>query len=201
MSKKPFATRVIEAMQAKGINAMQLHRATGVSYNVINKLKQRPQSSTSADNGRALASFLGLEWDEEDDSAARPASVEDVPLISWVSAGQLAEQASVTSLAEFPSLMVAELPRGNWIALRVQGTSMNKLSPPDSIIVIDLDDKRLIPGKCYVVCDETGAATYKAYDPTTEPPFVPRSYSEQEVPKFIGGIRIVGRVHRTMLDL
>ncbi|WP_442772703.1 S24 family peptidase [Paenirhodobacter enshiensis] len=201
MSKKPFATRVIEAMQAKGINAMQLHRATGVSYNVINKLKQRPQSSTSADNGRALASFLGLEWDEEDDSAARPSSVEDVPLISWVSAGQLADQASVTSLAEFPSLMVAELPRGNWIALRVQGTSMNKLSPPDSIIVIDLDDKRLIPGKCYVVCDETGAATYKAYDPTMEPPFVPRSYIEQEVPKFIGGIRIVGRVHRTMLDL
>ncbi|WP_273688424.1 S24 family peptidase [Ketogulonicigenium vulgare] len=66
MSKKPFATRIVEAMRSQKMSAAELSRVSGVSYNVINKLKQRPESSTNADNGRALAAALGLEWDDED---------------------------------------------------------------------------------------------------------------------------------------
>lgn len=128
-------------------------------------------------------------------------TVSDVRLVSWVSAGQLMDQDHLASLEDFPSIHVADLPRGKWIALRVNGTSMNKLSPPESIIIVDLDDKRLINGKCYVVADETGAATYKAYDPACDPPFVPRSYLDIDPPEFIGSARVVGRVYRTMLDL
>jgi hypothetical protein len=78
---------------------------------------------------------------------------------------------------------------------------MNKISPPESIIIVDLNDQRLLPGKCYVVADETGAATYKAYDPACDPPFVPRSYLTTPPPDLTGGVRVIGRVYRTMLDL
>lgn len=130
-----------------------------------------------------------------------PPALDQVPLISWISAGQLSDHDGVTDLTDYPVIHVADLPHGRWIALRVQGTSMNKLSPPDSIIIVDISDKRLITGKCYVVADETGAATYKAYDSKCDPQFVARSYVEQVAPKFIGGVRVVGRVYRTMLDL
>lgn len=126
---------------------------------------------------------------------------EAVPLVSWVSAGQLSDQDGISDLSEYPVVHVADLPCGNWIALRVQGTSMNKISPPDSIIIVDLDDKRLTAGKCYIITDGTGATTYKAYDPKSEAKFVARSYLDHEPPELIGDIRIVGRVYRTMMDL
>ena len=55
MPKKPFATQVIEAMHAAGMTAMDLHRQSGVSYDIINKLKRRPESSTNAEDGARLA--------------------------------------------------------------------------------------------------------------------------------------------------
>lgn len=78
---------------------------------------------------------------------------------------------------------------------------MNKISPPESVIIVNLDDHRLISGKCYVIADETGAATYKAYDPKEDPPFQPRSYVGNHPPELSGEVRVIGRVYRTMLDL
>ncbi|WP_152559572.1 S24 family peptidase [Paenirhodobacter enshiensis] len=130
-----------------------------------------------------------------------PPHVDMVSLVSWVSAGQLSDQDSVVSPADYPTIPVADLPPSRWIALRVQGTSMNKLSPPDSVIIVDLNDKRLVNGRCYVIADESGAATYKAYDPNSSPPFVPRSYIDTQPPALTGSIRIVGRVRKTILDL
>ncbi|MDC7743425.1 MULTISPECIES: S24 family peptidase [Rhizobium] len=130
-----------------------------------------------------------------------PVSVADVPKISWVSAGQLSEQAPITDFSEFPTVAALDLPDGEWIALEVEGNSMNKISPPGSIIFVNLRDKRLAPNALYVVADETGAATYKRYRPNDNPPFQPASYEDVPPPEFQGAVTIVGRVRRSIIEM
>lgn len=127
--------------------------------------------------------------------------VDDIPLISFVSAGQLTDQTEITDFDHYPTVAAIDLPQGNWIALRVEGDSMNKISPPDSVIFVNLSDRRLVPNACYVVADERGAATYKRYRPNDNPPFQPASYHELPAPVMSGAIRVIGRVRRTVLDI
>lgn len=124
-----------------------------------------------------------------------------VPLISWVSAGELSHQDGVEDFSGYPTVATADLPNGDWIALRVDGPSMNKISPPDSIILVNRDDKRLVTNGCYVITDETGQATYKRYRPNDAPPFQPASYKDIPAPKLDGIITVIGRVRRSIIDM
>ena len=123
-----------------------------------------------------------------------------VPLISWVSAGQLTEQTAVTDLGDYPKFHAADLPPGEWVALRVDGSSMNKISPPDSIVLVNTADTNLVANGLYIVADETGQATYKRYEPEKNPPFQPASYKDVEPPHFEGVVRVIGRVRRSIID-
>ncbi|MFK0691760.1 helix-turn-helix transcriptional regulator [Mesorhizobium sp. IMUNJ 23033] len=125
----------------------------------------------------------------------------DVPIVSWISAGELGSQDSVVNLSDYPTIPAADLEQGEWIALRVDGPSMNKISPPDSIIFVNLRDKRLVTNGCYVISDESGRATYKRYRPNDKPPFQPASYMEIPPPELEGAITIIGRVKRSMIDM
>lgn len=125
----------------------------------------------------------------------------DVPIVSWISAGELGSQDSVVNLSDYPTIPAADLEQGEWIALRVDGPSMNKISPPDSIIFVNLRDKRLVTNGCYVISDETGRATYKRYRPNEKPPFQPASYMDIPPPELEGAITIIGRVKRSMIDM
>lgn len=90
---------------------------------------------------------------------------------------------------------------GDWIALRVVGDSMNVVSPPDSVIFVDRNDKVLVPGACYVISNNDGEATYKRFM-TNPMRFEPYSYNPahetlypQREPL------IVGRVRKTELNM
>ncbi|VDC28246.1 hypothetical protein XINFAN_02022 [Pseudogemmobacter humi] len=185
-------------------------RATGSPDTIRNWIRSRDAGQrigATALKVEQVAHAMGVsaEWliaGEGDPRALPVPGVDPVPLISWVSAGQLAEQDGIIDFENFPRIYVADLPPGRWIALRVDGNSMNKISPHDSVIIVNMNDRGLVSGKCYVVADEaTGEATYKAYDPKADPPFQPRSYLPIDPPKFVGPALVVGRVHRTMLDL
>ena len=86
----------------------------------------------------------------------------DVPIVSWVSAGEFGSQDTVVNLSDYPTIPATDLEEGEWIALRVDGPSMNKISPPDSIIFVNLRDKRLVTNGCYVIADETWAGHLQA---------------------------------------
>jgi hypothetical protein len=173
------------------------------------KAHEQGKSSFGIVDARKYAKTFGvsLQWlfmgigNPEDVDPPEPVTTTDVPLISWVSAGALGEQQAVVSLAEFPTITAIDLPEGDWIALRVDGNSMNKISPPDSIIFANRRDKRLVPNACYVVADETGAATYKRYRPNDDPPFQPASYDEVPPPQFQGAVHVVGRVRRSIIEM
>ncbi len=125
-----------------------------------------------------------------------------IPLVPWISAGELSEQDGIMDFSDYPMTEAVNLPAGEWIALRVDGASMNKISPPDSIIFVNMRDKKLVPNACYVIADESGQATYKRYRPNDDPPFQPASYDKTiKAPKLEGAISIIGRVRRTILDM
>jgi len=127
------------------------------------------------------------------------------PILSWVSAGKLTDLRSIYRMEEIedaPRFRTVGLKPSNWIALKVVGSSMDRISPPDSIILVDCKDKRLVANACYVIEDSsTGEATYKRYRPDPMR-FEPVTFSEghetiypEHEPK------IIGRVKRTVLDL
>lgn len=148
---------------------------------------------------RTTPAWLGFGVGDETGSDTLAAI--DVPHISWVSAGQMIERDAIHDFDEFPHITAFDLPEGDWIALTVEGNSMNKISPPDSIIFVNRRDKRLVPNACYVIADETGAATYKRYRPNMDPPFQPASYEDVPAPRFIGETHVIGRVRRSMVAL
>jgi len=137
------------------------------------------------------------------DSGIPPQAIVDVPRVSWVTAGEMGDQEAVTDLSDFPTVPAADLPAGRWIALKVEhdANSMNKISPPESTIFVNLDDRRLVPNACYIISDEQGRVTYKRYRPNEHPPYQPASYDDVEPPDLEGAIRVIGRVKRSQIDM
>lgn len=125
-----------------------------------------------------------------------------IPVISWVSAGKLADMAVDLPASEVPKIAVADLGDGDFFALRVSGSSMDRISPDKSLIIINRAERALQEGKPYVFAVR-GEATFKLWratparlepfstDPSNEPIFLDKRQS----------ITVVGRVRRSMLDL
>lgn len=124
-----------------------------------------------------------------------------IPLVTWVSAGAFQPADTVVDLSEFPIVEIAGLPDGEWFALTVEGDSMNRISPPGSIIAVNRRDRRLIPNGCYIIQNEEGEVTYKRYRPAPER-FEPVSTNDDHPSLFpSGAIKVIGRVRRSILDM
>jgi SOS-response transcriptional repressor LexA len=87
------------------------------------------------------------------------------------------------------------------LALRVVGDSMDRISPPDSIIFVNRADRRLVANGCSVIATPDGEATYKRYRPSPDR-FEPVSVNPAHEPFFPDGMpKIVGRVRKSILDM
>lgn len=123
----------------------------------------------------------------------------NIPLFAGISAGALARDSAADEA--LGTIHVCDLPQGDWIALKVQGDSMDRISPPDSVIFVDRSDKRLVPNGLYVIDDGEGNATYKRYRPGPPPRFEPVSVNPSLEPIFFENEpTIVGRVKRSQID-
>lgn len=132
----------------------------------------------------------------------RDTTITHVPLLDSVTAGRLAQPASQIPVEDVPLLAFADLGAGDWFALKVEGDSMNKVSPDGSIIVVNRADTQLISGRCYVFSIK-GETTYKRWQ-NGDTPYL-ESYSTETFapifPKSKKPLTVVGRVKRTVLDL
>lgn len=180
--------------------------ATGIPLNNIKAHEAGRNGFGMADARKYATAFaVSLRWlyfgeGAHSDSDA-PATVTDAPLVSWISAGELSDQIPITELGDLPTVSAVDLPDGEWFALRVENNSMNKISPPESIIFVNRRDRRLVANACYVIADEQGRATYKRYRPNAKPQFQPVSYEDVDAPKLEGAITVIGRVRRSMIDM
>jgi SOS-response transcriptional repressor LexA len=126
-----------------------------------------------------------------------------VPLIDMVSAGKLTEPRSQIPVEGVPLLAFADLGRGDFFALTVQGDSMDRVSPEGSVIVVDRSDRTLVPGKPYVFWHRLEGTTYKRWQPNPDrlEPFSWNIANEAIYIRKKRDFGVVGRVRRTLLDL
>lgn len=150
----------------------------------------------SADEMLAIEEITGFALPAE-----HRAHIEVVPVVSWVSAGRMWAQEAVRAGDIVREIPVADLPSGNWIALQIEGDSMNRVAPPGSVIIVNTNDTRLIPEKYYVFGYDNGEATFKRFrpDPDRLVPFSTNPDHESVYPE--DGLKVVGRAHRVITDL
>jgi SOS-response transcriptional repressor LexA len=127
------------------------------------------------------------------------------PLISWVSAGDPKAPSSVIEIHDAKMVYIHGLdPKGDWIALTVEGDSMDRISPPESIVFVNRNDKRLVTNACYVISDaEGGEASYKRFRANPDR-WEPVSTNPEHEPMFVKKGRepvIIGRVRKTLLSM
>jgi SOS-response transcriptional repressor LexA len=137
-----------------------------------------------------------LLWGQEGKSASEPST----PLISNVPAGQMAEIIDNYQPGDAEVWIDYPAKHSKVVALRVDGTSMNRISPDGSIIIVDLLQREMTSNRLYVV-GINGEATYKRYK-SNPPRLEPDSYVPGHEPIYLDGIKYqpLGRVLRTMMD-
>jgi len=99
----------------------------------------------------------------------------------------------------------SDLGRGDFFALKLEddADSMDRISPPNSVIVVDKADRTLRNGRCYVFSID-GETTYKMWQEGDPAYLAPFSTNPNHKPIFVKkrrGFDVIGRVKRTVLDL
>lgn len=123
-----------------------------------------------------------------------------IPVISSVAAGRLTDPDTQIT-GEYQTITIGGLEPGDYFATVVDGTSMNRISPPGSTIVVNRRDTELVRGRRYVFA-RRGKTTYKKWE--TDPPrLVPETTDPDEnptiYPKSEDEWLVIGRVRLTML--
>ncbi len=207
--------RIQKRLSHVGISESAAAKKAGLSLDAIRNIRRaveagKDKAGVSSRTINALAPVLDttpswlLEGIGPEEAAASPAPVySQAPLVSWVSAGALLNPDVDPNLDDAPYVHAPDLDQdGDWIALRVDGDSMNRISPHDSIIFVNRKDRRLVPNACYVIGDGEGGVTYKRFRPpnrwepvSTNPEHQPMTLPEGQEPD------IVGRVRKTILSM
>lgn len=190
-----------EIVESDGAPSMKgLSKASGLGETYVRDVIKRDRDPTVSNFvalWKALGRSPGAMLDGEEISVVAQRAA---PLISWVSAGKLSETSPTPPSDR--TIYVPDLGPGDYFALQVQGTSMNRISPENSIIVINRRELSLQRGKPYVF-SVRGEATYKLWEP--DPPRLePDSTDVSNKTIFITPktkMLVVGRVRRTILDL
>ena len=128
------------------------------------------------------------------------AGVLRAPLISWVQAGAFQEAVDPYELGGFEEEVAIEYSRESVLALRVKGSSLNRVAPEGSIIIVDYSMQDLVPEKFFVI-KVNGEATVKRYvaNPDRFEPFS----TEPDHPIVLPteDLVVVGRVVRVVTSL
>lgn len=166
--------------------------------------------SIRADEAAIMADFLQISGDEIL-SRIRYGSHErsfdivrepliHVPLISWIQAGELADINDPLSPGDAEEWITMASSIQTLIALRVRGTSINRIAPDGSVIIIDYSDTDLVPGKVYAFRNGDGEGSVKRYK-DNPPRFEPDSTEPHETIFPTDGTHIIGRVIRCVSEL
>lgn len=128
---------------------------------------------------------------------------ERVPLVSWVSAGKLSDQDGISNVDIEKHLIAVDLPKGDWMALRVKGNSMDRLAPDGAVIFVNRSDQNLREDQFYVFATGSGPATFKRYrggkgGVRLQPYSTDSDHETMPAPE---DLRVIGRVRRVVTDL
>lgn len=197
-----LAANLKRIREAKGLSQVRLANKAKVSQQLISRLEASRDLTTK--KLPQLAAALGVLVTDLDPAyvvETPEAIVTSVPILSWVPAGDWWLPEQIIEGDDLPTVAIPDLPPGDWAALTVEGSSMDRISPPGSLILINRRDKKLAPNACYVIADEEGRATYKRYRPSP-PRFEPVTFTEGHETIFPKGpVNVIGRVRRSIIDM
>jgi SOS-response transcriptional repressor LexA len=108
--------------------------------------------------------------------------------------------ASQLSPADVPPGAFADLGRGNFFALRVLGDSMDRISPHNSVIIVNRSEHRLVSGGAYVI-SLRGEQIYRYWKDKQLVPFSTNPSHQPITIKNPNDLTVFGRVRRTVSDL
>lgn len=166
--------------------------------NVLREKSRNPRRDTLEGIARGLNWSLEelLELPGQRNVSHIDQAVFEVPLISWVEAGALEETADPYEIGHAEEYVAIPHTRSTLIALRVHGSSMNRVAPEGSMIIVDYADKTLVSGQYYVV-KLNAEATFKRYRSNPER-FEPDSTEPFETVFVQGEVEVVGHVIRVV---
>lgn len=201
--------RVMLALTTRGVSQSNLAKTLGVTRAAVGQWKSG-DTSPSSDNLVRISEILNVsfEWlgtgrgnmDVPSQSAEAPV-FNAIPLVSWVSAGQLIDSQTQIPPEKYEKIALGDLGSGDFFALRVMGDSMNRVSPEGSIVAVNRSERELITDKPYIF-SYRGETAYKLWQP--DPPHLAPNSTYPNKPIFIKrkkDLEVVGRVRRTVLDL
>ena len=197
--KGKFPNGLAEAMARRpGVSQAKLAKAAGTSQQQIGKLVHGEREMTAL-WAEKLAPLLKASPEQLVFPGLRRFRA---PLLSWVSAGRLSQTDGVKRTDVKKYVMLADLPKGDWIVLEVEGDSMDRVAPDGSYICVNLADQRVINDKYYVFGTAEGDATFKRYRAGNPPRLQPHSFNPDHETIFPSGeLLVIGRVARVMHDI
>lgn len=189
-----WKSRLEKAISDKGEKFKPLSIRAGLNETFLRDLFKK-NKEPSVDNLAKLCDALRIPVSYILDGVdPQSALARKVPEIDYVAASELAETTDPyrSDDPDAPYIEVAGLPHDNFIALKVQGDSMNRVAPEGSKIIVDLNDRELVNRRLYVFRDGS-SATFKMYrsDPVR---LEPQSFGEHEIIFPQGALEPVGRV-------
>lgn len=203
-------TWVREALEFSGIKQAELTRllakelGRSIERAAVNKMVAHPnprqkRRRVQPDEMWAIHRITGYRL-----PAGSASDLIEVPLLSLVSAGKLADASTPIPTEDARKLTFGtDLGRGEFFALTVDGDSMDRISPEGAIIIVNRADRTLVSGKPYVFAIR-GETTFKLWQPNDPPYLAPYSTNPGHKPIFVKRKRdldVIGRVKRSVLDL
>lgn len=213
--KGKFPNGLANSMSEKDIGVTELARLAGTSKQNVQRWRDQ-ERRLPPEWAEKLAPLL--DTTREALMFARPSRpsrggtpkipiprIQQVPLFDKVGAGKLRQPLSqIVDVEDVPLLAFSDLGRGDWIALTVEGNSMDRVAPDGARIVLNRDDRTLVTGKAYVFSDR-GEVGFKVWRP--DPPrWMPFSTDPTHDARYVKTKRdaermVVGRVKRSVYDL
>lgn len=211
---KTYGERLAWAMRRADLDQSELARRVGIKQPSIAHLLSPAAKKSGYTPVIARILKIDAEWlatgrgapeltmppiDESATLSVPREPVVKVPLISWVQASRYVEIYDPYERGDSEGDVEVPYGKDTLIALRVKGSSMNRVAPEGSVIIVDYADKSLISGKYYVVKQE-GKATFKRYR-TNPDRFEPESTERHDTIFPDGPVEVVGRVVKVINDL
>jgi len=163
-----FRQLMLEALGQTGMSIAELSRRTGVSYDVINKLKRRENASTAAENAFAIAKALDFEWNEPAEHGQHAKAEASLIPVYDISAsagyGALVDSETIVDRLAFPPHYLQQITSSNarhLAIISVKGDSMTPTLSPEDLVMVDTSKRDLSFDGIFVVKDDGASLLVK----------------------------------------
>lgn len=195
--------RIRDARKAKGWSQEMLGQAVGRAQNAISGWETGRTEPSRIDAMR-IASRLGIPLREIENG---PASADTllaqlIPYVPWVDVNTPQALGSVDLASRAESVAVSDLPDGEWFATDVTNDRMDRISPEGSRILVNKQDRRLLPGRAYIF-ERDGQMIYGIYQAQPVPRIEPHSTNPLNKTVFLTDSdmwNVIGRVWRSYIE-